>query len=57
MRRHVLLGVDVALILLATSLAFGLRENFEIAEAGCKRSCPISRQPLSYLSLLLQPRV
>lgn len=30
MRRYVLLGVDVALILLATLLAFALRENFEV---------------------------
>lgn len=30
MRRYVLLSVDVALILMATSLAFALRENFEL---------------------------
>ena len=33
MRRSVLLGVDLSLILLATLIAFALRENFEIAES------------------------
>jgi FlaA1/EpsC-like NDP-sugar epimerase len=33
MRLYVLLGVDVGLILLATSLGFVLRENFEITQA------------------------
>jgi hypothetical protein len=32
MRRYVLLVVDLALILLATLIAFALRENFEIEE-------------------------
>ena len=32
MRRYVLLGVDVILIILATTLGFALRENFEINE-------------------------
>ena len=32
MRLYVLLGVDVGLILLATSLGFVLRENFEITQ-------------------------
>jgi lipopolysaccharide/colanic/teichoic acid biosynthesis glycosyltransferase len=40
MRRYVLLGVDVALILFATFLAFALRENLEFVQARYEAFAP-----------------
>ena len=40
MRQFILLGVDVVLILLATSLGFALRENFEIAQVHLEAFLP-----------------
>ncbi len=40
MRRYVLLGVDVALILFATLLAFALRENLEFVQARYEAFAP-----------------
>lgn len=40
MRQFILLGVDVVLILLATSLGFALRENFEIAQVQLEAFLP-----------------